>query len=138
MTRRSVRTVTTSEGMRTPCGNIHFMKGLDDIKLSERDRAAIEDAAEILRGQFPVEQIVLFGSKSRGDDDPESDIDLLVLTSRPLSRAERHAICNALYPIELSHDVVLSALIIDREEWRSGVVSVLPIHAEIDEQGVAV
>jgi predicted nucleotidyltransferase len=97
---------------------------------------AIEEARLLLQSRFPVEQLILFGSKARGDDDEESDIDLLVLTSRPLSRAERYAVSDSLFPIGLRHDVIFSPLIVSREEWESGIVSVLPIHDEILEHGV--
>jgi predicted nucleotidyltransferase len=113
------------------------MRELAEIRLQARDRAAIEEAATLLRRRFPVVRIILFGSKARGDDDGESDIDLLILTSRPLSREDRHAITDALFPVQLRHDVVLSVLIVPAEEWDGGIVSVLPIRGEIVEQGVA-
>jgi predicted nucleotidyltransferase len=112
------------------------MKNLAEVGLDPRDRSAVMAAAKLLREKFPVEQVILFGSKSRGDDDAESDIDLLVLTSRPLSRGEQNALSDALFPLQLQYDVVLSPLIVAAEEWRSGVASVLPIHYEIEEQGV--
>jgi len=113
------------------------MKKIAEIQLHARDRAAIDDAADLLRRRFPVAGIILFGSKARGDDDSESDIDLLVLTSRALSRRERHAMTDALFPLQLQYDVVLSVLILPVQEWEQGIVSVLPIHDEILEQGVA-
>ena len=112
-------------------------KTIEDIQLQPRDRQAIHEAADLLRHRFPVDQIILFGSKARGDDDAESDIDLLVLTSRSLSRPERHAMTDALFPVQLRHDVVLSVLILPTREWSAGVVSVLPIHDEIVDQGAA-
>ena len=97
---------------------------------------AIEEATKLLREKYPIESIILFGSKSRADDCPESDIDLLVTMTRPMARAERHAISDLLFPIQLQYDVLLSLLIVHSEEWRSGLISVLPIHDEIEEQGV--
>lgn len=114
------------------------MKALKDLNLQERDRLAIEEAAELIRKRCPVESVLLFGSKARGDDDAESDIDLLVLTARPVSRSDRHAVVDALFPIQLRLDVVLSPLFVDAREWREGVVSVLPIRREIEEHGVVV
>ena len=113
------------------------MKTIAEIRLHPRDRAAIDEAAELLRRRFPVEAVILFGSKARGDDDGESDIDLLVLTTRDLPSSERHAVIDALFPVQLRHDVVLSVVILNAEEWRHGTASALPIHDEITEQGVA-
>ncbi len=113
------------------------MKTLAEIDLAPRDRAAIEGAVRIIQAHLPAEEIILFGSKVRGEDDPESDIDRLVLTSRPVSRAERHALLAALYPIQLEQEVCLSPLVVAAADWRSGPISVLPIRHEVDEQGVA-
>jgi predicted nucleotidyltransferase len=112
------------------------MKMLDDIQLPGNERAAIAEATKLLRENYPIKSIILFGSKSRGDDDPESDIDLLLLTTRTMTRAECHAISDDLFPIQLKYDVVLSTLIVYSDEWISGLISVLPIRDEVEEQGV--
>jgi predicted nucleotidyltransferase len=114
------------------------MKTVAELRLRSRDRAALDAAVRVLRERFPVERIVLFGSKARGDDDSESDIDLLVLTSRPLSHPEKSDIVDALYPLELEHEVMISPLIIPLEEWQSGLTSFLPIHREVAEQGIVI
>jgi predicted nucleotidyltransferase len=75
------------------------MRTLDDVALAPAERQAIEAAAAALRARFPVTDIVLFGSKARGDSDPESDIDLLVLTSRPLDAEEQRRIWSELHDI---------------------------------------
>jgi len=113
------------------------MKSLSQIALKKNDRNAIEEALLILRQQFPVSQIVLYGSKAKGTDDAESDIDLLVLTSRELGWRERNAITDALFDIQLVHNVVISTLVVSSQEWTQGRYSVLPIHAEIEEYGAA-
>lgn len=113
------------------------MKTLRDISLSAKDRNVVEKAAAILRQQFPVERIVLFGSKARGDDHVESDMDLLILTSRPVSPAEKSHMTDALYPLELETGVVISKLVVSAEQWNHGVYQVLPIRQEIDREGVA-
>lgn len=113
------------------------MRTLDQIRLSERDRAAVVAAAARLRATLPVERIVLFGSKARGDGDPDSDIDLLVLTSRPLTREESDGVVATLYSIQLERDVLLSPLVVAREEWEEGVYQVMPLRVEVDRDGVA-
>ena len=65
------------------------LRTLDQLGLSPNDEAGIKAARQVLLTQFPVERVILFGSKARGTDDAESDIDLLVLTSRELTWRER-------------------------------------------------
>jgi len=113
------------------------MKTLEHVKLKANDRQAIEAAIRLLKQKYPVEAIVLYGSKARGTDDPESDIDLLVLTSRELSWRERNTITDALYDIQLQYGVVISTLVVSAREWSEGRYSVLPIHDEVEQYGVA-
>jgi predicted nucleotidyltransferase len=108
-----------------------------NLQLKEQDRRAIAAAVEVLRERFPVARVTLFGSKARGTDDTESDIDLLVLTTRRLSWEERAEVTEALFPVELQHDVVISVLVAPADEWDRGPYSVLPIHEQIEATGVA-
>jgi predicted nucleotidyltransferase len=68
------------------------MKTIDDLPIKQYERRAIIEAARLLKDRFSAREVILFGSKARGDDDEESDIDLLVLTSQPVSWNERKAI----------------------------------------------
>jgi predicted nucleotidyltransferase len=49
--------------------------------LSGTERAAITAYVQAIRKQYPerIQAVALFGPKARGDDDPESDIDLLII-----------------------------------------------------------
>ena len=112
------------------------MNTLDNLSIKENEKNAILEASAMLRETFPVKEVVLFGSKARGDDDEESDIDLLILTSQPVSWNERKAINNALFEIQMKYDIIISALITTVTEWNEGPFSVLPIHGEISNHGV--
>jgi uncharacterized protein len=102
------------------------------------ERDAIAAASEMLKRRFPVDRVVLFGSRARGEGHAESDVDLLVLTTRPLHWRERFALVDTLFKIELAYDTVLSPLIVSQEEWRRGAAAGLPLHAEIARDGVPV
>lgn len=111
---------------------------MDQVELSPDERSAIGDVVAILRERFPVTRVVLFGSKARGDSDAESDIDLLVLTSREVSSAEKDAIVDALFDTQLARRVVLSPLIVPEAQWKSALWRVMPIHGQIEREGVLV
>jgi len=114
------------------------MDTYDLTLLKENDRNAVEEAARILRGHFPVTRLVLFGSKAAGVDDPESDIDLLVLTSRELPWRERDEVVNSLFDTQLKYDVVFGVMVVTEREWDEGLSTVLPIHTEIEKHGALV
>ncbi len=111
------------------------MRTLDEIELQPTDRTAILEACKVLRERFPVTRIVLFGSKATGADDPESDIDLLVLTSCPADSALRDSISDQLFEIDLEHDVLLSAIVMSENDREHGLTSAMPIHDEVEEKG---
>ncbi|MGP1385382.1 MAG: nucleotidyltransferase domain-containing protein [Thainema sp.] len=113
------------------------MSAIADLPLTQNDRLAIEAAVQLLYQNFPVQQVILYGSKVTGKATQESDIDLLVLTQRSLTWQERDAITDALFDLELAYDVVLSTLIVSYAEWMSGNYTLLPIHQEIEREGVA-
>jgi predicted nucleotidyltransferase len=113
------------------------MKKLSNIQIDDHDREAIEAASQMLKNRFKaVEQVILFGSKARGDDVEDSDIDLLLLTSRPIDWKEREAIIDALFDIEMAHDVRISILVKTSTEWKNGICTAFPVHAEISKEGV--
>jgi predicted nucleotidyltransferase len=113
------------------------MRVLDDLSLKTPDREAIVAASTMLRDRFPVTRVLLFGSKATGRDRPDSDIDLLVVTSRPLLWRERDAVIDALFDVEMEHDVLISVMVVSESDWDSAPYRVLPIREEIDRDGVA-
>ncbi|SPD76379.1 putative DNA polymerase beta domain protein region [uncultured Desulfobacterium sp.] len=114
------------------------MRILDDLTLRKNEKDAIRAATKILKTRFPVRDVILFGSKARGDSDKESDIDLLLLTGKPLHWKERHAIIEALFDVEMKHDVVISIVVNTVYDWQEGICTVLPIHEEIKREGVPI
>jgi NAD+ diphosphatase len=73
------------------------------LHLADIDRAALAATVEVIRNRWPVERVILFGSKARGDDDSESDIDLLVITSLPVDAAEESAMQEAAWQTGIQH-----------------------------------
>ena len=68
------------------------MKTLEQTSLIPQERHAVTEAVNLLQQQFPIKQVILFGSKARGDDDEYSDIDLLLVTAHKLHWKEEKAI----------------------------------------------
>lgn len=114
------------------------MKRLDDVSLSPNRLQALAEVRRRLFHDFEVEAILLYGSVARGEADEESDLDLLFLTTEPLTRTARHRITDAVFEVNLHHGTNFSTLVVDRSAWETGPVSVLPIRDEILEDGIPI
>ena len=112
------------------------IKSLDGLALKPHQRAALEEVRRGLAEKFGVREVVLFGSVVRGENDAESDLDLLVLVPRPFTRRWRHGITDMVFEVNLKYGTNLSTLVVEREAWENGPYSVLPIHAEIAREGI--
>ena len=64
-----------------------FVKRIEDISLSQNQHRALSELRERLFAEFDIEDLILYGSIVWGEADEESDIDVLVVTPRPLTRS---------------------------------------------------
>ena len=53
------------------------MKSFESVSLMKNESDAIKAAIKMLKSEFSIAKVILFGSKARGDHDKHSDIDLL-------------------------------------------------------------
>ena len=82
----------------------------------------------------PNSEVILFGSRARGDFKKNSDWDFLILLNKKeVTKLEKEKIRNKLYEIELRTDEVISTIIHSRSEWENR--SVTPIYQIIQEEG---
>ena len=114
------------------------MKRLDADQLTESERRAILDVAHRIKVELPVSHIILFGSKARGAGSPESDVDLLFLTTVPVTTKLRHAISDRVFDAMLEHDVPLTSIVIEEYEWEHGLTRHMLLHTEVQRDGCAI
>lgn len=112
------------------------MKTIYELALMDNEKEAIQEATKLLKETFPVKKVILFGSKARGDDDPESDIDLLLVTERSLHWTERPATIYSLFDLGMKHDVIFSILDTTGSDFDNGIFTAFPIYQEIVKEGV--
>jgi predicted nucleotidyltransferase len=96
-----------------------------------RIKAKVKDA-------FPVARFVLYGSAARGDADEESDLDLMIVVSEPISRSRRHEITDIVFDVNLELGTNFSTLVVDQETWDTGMISVLPLKEAILRDGIGI
>ncbi|MBL7179225.1 MAG: nucleotidyltransferase domain-containing protein [Desulfobacterales bacterium] len=114
------------------------MKSFESASLMKNESEAIEAAIRMLKSEFSVSKVILFGSKARGDHDEHSDIDLLVVASKLLHWKEEKAIVGALFDIGMKYDVIFSPLFTSVDEWENGIFTKFSVYQEISRDGAVV
>lgn len=91
---------------------------------------------ELAKKNYQIKEYIIFGSAARGEAEDDSDLDVLALTSQPISHRIKHSIYGIVTEINLKYDTNLSILLIDKPSWDNGLYSVLSIKDEVKRDGV--
>lgn len=110
------------------------IKGITQLRLNEQ-RALCELKEKLLR-RFPEIEIILYGSKARGDDQEFSDIDLLLIVDSQVNRHLKEEITEIKYELELKYDVIFGIIIENRNFWKSPLANAMPLYWNIDREGI--
>ncbi len=91
-----------------------------------------------IKALVPEAEIILYGSRARGTARFDSDWDFLILLPDTVNKALEMRIKDALYDIELDTGMVLSSIVRSKKEWSSSRYRVMPLHKEIEKDGIAI
>ena len=114
------------------------MKSIDQVKLRDNEKKALKELKQRISEGFPDAEIILYGSKARGDDEAFSDIDLLILIDSQINRNIKEEMAEIKYKMELKYDVVFGAIIENRDFWKSAIANAMPLHWNIDREGISI
>jgi len=98
----------------------------------------LQELKERLLERFLDVEIILYGSKAREDDEEFSDIDVLILLDYDVNDSLREEIFSMSFRIELKYDVVFGILVEPMDFWNSPLAKAMPIHWDIDKEGIPV
>ncbi|MDP4097452.1 nucleotidyltransferase domain-containing protein [Paenibacillus sp. P96] len=90
--------------------------------LVEKEKLALAEVLHKIEVPFKVRQVILFGSKARGDFESESDIDLLVLTELEDRPENRHYLSDMLFDVNPYYEPPISVTYFNKDDWDSGKV----------------
>lgn len=103
------------------------MNNMKDILLTIKDSVKSID---------PTATVILYGSFARGDNDQNSDIDLLILLEKErLTRDDEKKIKYPLYDIEFETGRIISPLVLSKYDWESRH-KITPFYENVTNEGV--
>jgi predicted nucleotidyltransferase len=101
----------------------------------ERD-ALLKEVKCVVAEMEPDAEIILYGSRARGDCALQSDWDFLILVDGPVSDERVDRIRHRLYEIEWRSGQVLSSIVRSREEWGRQPLNNTPFHRNVELEGI--
>ena len=105
--------------------------------MRKKDEAALYRLKEVLKNRPEVLDIIVYGSKARGDDTPDSDIDVMIRVEEYTPEIES-AIDEAVFEINLAHECLISTVIFGRREIDEGPMGESPLYKRIEEEGIPI
>ncbi len=82
-------------------------------------------------------EIILYGSRARGDEQDDSDWDVLILVPYPAGIKEEQRFRHKLFEVELQFGQAISTLVKSKNEWE-GKFRVTPLYQNIAREGIAI
>ncbi len=105
--------------------------------MKPEEKAALNELKKLLQERCGVASMVVYGSKARGDDSPDSDIDVMIVLEDYTPQIEA-AVDEAVYEVNLTHDCLISLVIFGRGELEEGPLSESPLYKRALAEGVPV
>lgn len=100
------------------------------------DSKLLQQIQQSVRSIIPDAEIILYGSRARGEAREDSDWDLLILVDQDVDANLTKLVRDRLYEIELATDQILSSIIRSKKEWNSSQYSILPFKRRVEQEGV--
>jgi len=93
--------------------------------------------AKKLREELGEVEAIIYGSRARGESDPETDLDVCVVVEK-LKREVRDKVFTIAWEISLEEGIVMTPLIFDKHEWENSPIIESPIYKNILREGTRV
>ena len=104
--------------------------------LNYKEKLAVEAFKNKLQSSYKLENVILFGSKARGDSVADSDIDLLVLLNQSVDNTHEEEIFGIAFDVELEYDIVLGVIVKNSVSWKEKEIY-YPLGKNIAREGIA-
>jgi predicted nucleotidyltransferase len=103
--------------------------------MNTTERNVIKAFRQLLARKLQVDQLVLFGSRARGDAAPDSDMDILVIIDTPTEDIEEY-ISSCAWEAGFEYGMVIVPVVYSKKEWESGIDRVSLLARAIEMEGV--
>lgn len=84
------------------------------------EKAVLDRFKKLLLERIRLHKLILFGSRARGDADPYSDMDVVVVLDGPSDEGEKDYVSNCAWEAGFEQGIVVVPVVFSRNEWEDG------------------
>ncbi len=103
---------------------------------TEQETALLRQIRETVHAIEPDAHLILYGSRARGNAEPDSDWDLLVLLDGDATYDRIDGVRHRLYELEWETNTILSSIVRSKDVWDSPLYESMPFHTNVVHDGM--
>ena len=104
-------------------------KNNEDVGFLQQCKRTITDVVEDA-------EVILFGSRARGDAKKDSDYDIIVIANCSVDIAIEEKIISTMFPLELETGYLFTLIVFSKNQWSSPLYKAMPFHKNVEREGV--
>ena len=105
------------------------------MPIFQNEKKALDALKKELKNRYELIDFKIYGSKARGSDSPESDIDVMIIL-KTMTQPLESEIDDLIFEINLENDCLITALYFSQEEIEEGPLSESPLYRKILQEGI--
>ncbi len=106
--------------------------------MNSRELKVLSRLKDSLASTLALHDLILFGSRARGDATADSDVDVLVVLNGPVTREDREKVWECAWEIGFDAGMVIAPVVVSYESWTNGPEHESLLAIAIREEGIAV
>ncbi len=88
--------------------------------VTEIEKIVLDRFKALLSEQMELYRLILFGSRARGDADPDSDLDVLVVLDSQTTDSRKDLVSDCAWKAGFEYGLVVVPIVFARQEWEEG------------------
>jgi len=106
--------------------------------MTSTEKSILDNFRSRLIERVPIHEMVLFGSRARGDADPDSDLDVLVVTEGEWDWDTRDYISRCAWEAGFEEGIIVVPVVFSRDAWENGCERSSLLAQAVREDGVPI